>query len=185
MALHTRAENRNLAQRIHIRLGPRITVACENSLVPTAFLAGLISVENASLDSNARRFEQGVFIRLQRVRDGRLGQFNGIRQPDIAGTSDAALRNLATSFGLTQILGLHVIATFKNRITVDDLRDPEQHLGFAVEFVQIEAPSQLRNRAFDRVLRIHNTGRPNGITFDPNYVPNALGVMREYEILEG
>jgi hypothetical protein len=35
------------------------------------------------------------------------------------------------------------------------------------------------------VLRIHNTGKPNGVTFDPNYVPNALGVMSEYELLEG
>jgi hypothetical protein len=26
---------------------------------------------------------------------------------------------------------------------------------------------------------------PSGVTFDPNYAPNALGVMRELELLEG
>jgi len=30
-----------------------------------------------------------------------------------------------------------------------------------------------------------NSKVPNGVTFDPNYVPNALGVMSEYELLEG
>lgn len=114
MTLHTKAENRSLAQRILTNLGPRIAAACENSLVPTAFLAGLISVEDARLDSNARRFEQGVFIKLERVRDGKRSKFNGIKQSDISGASDAALKNLATSFGFTQIMGYHVIATFNN-----------------------------------------------------------------------
>ena len=185
MTLHTKAENRSLAQRILTRLGPRITAACQGSSVPTAFLAGMISVEDASLDPAAKRFEQGVFTKLQRVRDGKLAKFNNVRRPDIEGASDAVLRNLATSFGYTQILGLHVIATFKKSITVDDLRDPEQHLSFAVRFIEEEAPSQLKSKAFDKVLRIHNTGSPNGSTFDPNYVPNALGVMREYELLGG
>lgn len=185
MTLHTKAENRNLAQRILTRLGPRITAACENSLVPTEFLAGLISVEDASLDPSAKRFEQGVFIKLQRVRDGKLKQSNGIMRSDISGASDAVLRNLATSFGFTQIMGFHVIATFKNKITIDDLRDPDQHLDLSVQFIEKEAPSQLKNKAFDKVLRIHNTGSPNGVTFDPNYVRNALGVMQEYEKLDG
>ena len=63
MTLHTKAENRSLAQRILTRLGPRITAACQGSIVPTAFLAGMISVEDASLDPAAKRFEQGVFTK--------------------------------------------------------------------------------------------------------------------------
>ncbi len=87
MARHTAAENRQLAQRIFVRLGPRITAACQGSLVPTAFLAGLVSVEDASLDPAATRFEQGVFVNLQRVRDGKRKQFNGVKRSDITGSS--------------------------------------------------------------------------------------------------
>lgn len=185
MALRTKSQNKKLAQRILTKAGPSIAAACKNTLVPTAFLAGLISVENAGLDPDAKRFEPGIFSKLKRVHDGKLSQFNGIKRSDLSGLSEAALRNLATSFGLTQIMGFHVIATFKNTITVDDLRDPAQHLNFGVQFIKKEAGPHLANRAFDKVLRIHNTGKPNGVTFDPNYVANALGVMREYETLEG
>lgn len=185
MALRTTSQNKNLAQRILTNVGPKITDACEDTRVPTAFLAGLISVENAPLNANASRFESHIFKKLKRVRDGQLSQFNRIKRSDLSGATDAALKNLATSFGLTQIMGFHVIATFKNEITLNDLRDPEKHLNFGVQFIENEAGPHLGTGAFEKVLRIHNTGRPNGTTHDPNYVANALGVMRAYETLEG
>ncbi len=184
MALRTKLQNQRLAKKIFTNLESEIVAACEGTNVPTAFLAGLVSVEDASLDPSATRFEPGIFSKLQRVRDGSLSQFNGITQSDIANASDAALRNLATSFGLTQIMGFHVIATFNNEITIADLRDPDQQLDLGVRFIETEAGSHLDNQEFDKVLRIHNTGKPNGVTFDPDYVPNALGVMSEYETLE-
>lgn len=184
MPPRTKLQNQKLAQRILDNLGDRIADACENTNVPTAFLAGLISVEDATLDETATRFEEGIFAKLKRVRDGQRPSFNGVKTSDIAGASDGALKNLSTSFGLTQILGLHVIATFNNTITVADLRDPAQHLQLAVQFIQREGGSHLDDGEFDKVLRIHNTGRPDGVTFSPDYVPNALGVMQEYEALE-
>lgn len=184
MARRTLAQNKSLAKKIRNNLGDRITNVCEGTLVPTGFLAGLISVEDAPLDETATRFEEGIFVKLRRARDGQRPSFNGVKTSDIAGASDGALRNLSTSFGLTQILGLHVIATFNKTITVNDLRDPAQHLTFAVQFIEKEGGAHLRDREFEKVLRIHNTGRPDGVTFSPDYVPNALGVMSEYEALE-
>src|SRR5215475_6448877 len=138
MARRTLAQNKALAKKIRDNLGERIATACEGSLVPDSLLAGLISVEDSSLDETATRFEPGILTKLRRVRDGLRPSFNGVKTSDIAGASDGALTNLSTSFGLTQILGLHVIATFENAITVNELRDPAKHLGFAVQFTEIE-----------------------------------------------
>jgi hypothetical protein len=185
MARRTLAQNRGLAKTIRNSIGDRITTVCEGSLVPTAFLAGLISVEESSLNEAATLFEKKIFEKLKKVRSGQRPDFNGVKTADIAGASDGALRNLSTSFGLTQILGLHVIATFKKTITVNDLRDPAKHLTFAVQFIEKEGGTHLRDREFEKVLRIHNTGKPNGVTTDPGYVPNALEVMQAYEALGG
>jgi hypothetical protein len=181
----TKEENRRLAQRIFSQLGPRITDVCENSYVPTAYLAGLISVEDASLDESATRFEPRVFIDLQNIRDGQPSKRKWVKQSDILDASDSALENLATSFGLTQIMGFHVIKTFNKTITIDDLRDPKQHLKLAIHLIKKEAGKELKMGAFEKALRIHNTGNPDGETHDDNYVDNALGVMQEYEGLEG
>lgn len=183
MARRTLAQNNALAKKIRDNLGARIATSCAGSLVPNSFMAGLISVEDSGLDETATRFEPGILAKLKRVRDGQRPSFNGVKMSDIAGASDDALRNLSTSFGLTQILGLHVIATFNNTITVNDLRDPAKHLTFAVQFIEKEGGSHLRDREFEKVLRIHNTGRPDGVTFDPGYVPNAMEVMEAYEAL--
>lgn len=185
MARRTLAQNKSLAKKIRDKLGARITTACEGSLVPSGFLAGLISVEDSSLDEGATRFENGIFSKLKKVRDGQRPSFNGVKTADLAGASDGALRNLSTSFGLTQILGLHVMATFNNTITVNDLRDPTKHLTFAVQFIEKEGGAHLRDGEFEKVLRIHNTGQPNGVTFDSGYVPNATEVMEAYEALGG
>jgi hypothetical protein len=38
----------------------------------------------------------------------------------------------------------------------------------------------LRNNAFEQAFRIHNTGKKDGITYDPNYVANGLDYMQRF-----
>jgi hypothetical protein len=174
---------KGLAVKIRAQLGAAIAAACAKSLVPEAFLAGLISVENSRLDPHASRFEKAVFENLKKLRNPLVfwrRSWNSITQGDLRGASDEALVNLATSFGWTQIMGWWSIPL---RCTVADIRDPEKHLIVAVNLLHRTAARQLRAAQFGDVLRIWNTGRPDGKTFDPGYPTNALRVMNAYEFL--
>ena len=91
----------------------------------------------------------------------------------------AGLKPGASSYGLTQIMGWHVINDLN--CTIDDLRDLEKHLHFAVKLLGIVSGNNLQRKEYDDVLRIWNTGNENGKTYHESYVPNALSVMRAYQ----
>ena len=173
-----------LARKIQHTLGGRIAQACKGSLVPEAFLAGLISVEDARLDIHASRFEKGVYEKLKALRNPLVlwkKEWNGIKRSDMKGLSDAALVNLASSFGYTQIMGWHTLHDL--RCSVADLRNPELHLMIAVNLLHMVASPQLRGQNFPGVLRVWNTGSPTGTTFDSQYCSNGIAVMRAYNAL--
>jgi len=95
------------------------------------------------------------------------------------------LGELATSWGLTQIMGWHLIemagyAGF--RWTVGDLADAGKNLLCAVAlFTYFGEHYQLDPvREFEQLLRCWNTGTPDGATFDPMYVQNGLARMAAY-----
>jgi hypothetical protein len=140
-------------------------------------------VENAQLNPHAYRFEKHVYEKLKKLRNPLVfwrREWNGITHADLRGTSDEALVNLATSFGYTQIMGWWAIPL---RISVRDIRDPLRHLEVAVRLLRLTAGVELKMFRFGNTLRIWNTGRPNGKTYDPLYVQNALDVMEEYKRL--
>jgi hypothetical protein len=175
------------AANIKSQLGGRINAAVVSTpqrLVPAAFLAGLISVENGKLDSRALRYEPHVLEKLRQVRDSvLLRSYNGIRRAQIASASDDALKALATSYSFTQIMGWHVLVAPLAEHSVAELRDPDKHLFFAVQLLEWDAGAYLKAKDYASVLRIWNTGRPNGKTFDSNYIANALAVMEAYRKL--
>lgn len=80
------------------------------------------------------------------------------------------------SIRLSQLLG--------QPISVADIRDPQQHLHLAVKLLNRTALRYLKSREYGAVLRIWNTGSPNGRTHDPEYVVNALAVDQEYRKLQ-
>ncbi len=183
MSKYTEEQALRKAKQIFERFGSRIHLACPNSIVPEDFLGGFIGVEagidhNGLIKESATRFEPGVYHHLLAVRDGLLSSYNKIHRGDIAGLSDDAIHNLATSWGVTQIMGWHLIHNLKGKIA--DLRDPEKHLFYAVELLVLTAGPHLKTRNFGNVLRIWNSGSANGKTFDPHYVENALAVKAEY-----
>lgn len=172
-----------IARQIFDRFGSRLESVCKDSKVSPQFLAGLISNEagkdkKGQIKENATRFEPHVFEALKDVRDGARRQYNYITRNELKDASDDAIRALATSYGLTQIMGWHVIRSLK--CTVADLRNPEKHLHFAVKLLEITAGKYLAAREYESALRIWNTGRPNGKTYHAHYVSNALAVMSVY-----
>lgn len=90
------------------------------------------------------------------------------------------LRGLATSWGLTQIMGYHVVG---RKVGVHSLLDPVFHYRFAVELLgDFAGRFELDlGKDFDSLFRCWNTGHPDGRTYDPDYVPRGLRRMRVYE----
>lgn len=182
-----------LMQSIKTAWGAAIADACSTSSIPENFLAALIAGESGG-HNDARRFEKNVLLSLWEVLLGRKAAFGSIGRADLVKFT-AAFSNgqthfsdslppdafqrvdgLATSWGLTQIMGYHVLAA---NLTLEDLRDPAKHLRFALTMLTGFAHQfQLDvTREFDDLFRCWNTGRPDGATFDPAYVNNGLARM--------
>lgn len=176
-----------LAQQIRDRFGLKIAEATEGTPVPPKFVAGLIAVEagkkNGQILETATRFEPGVFAKLQQVRDGQRKSWSGIKTAHIRDAVDLALRALATSYGLTQVMGWHTINNLD--CTVAELRDPEKHLGYAVKLLLLNsADGDFERKQYVGEFREWNSGREQGATHDPDYVYNASAVMEGYTELE-
>jgi ketosteroid isomerase-like protein len=174
------------AQQIFDRFGRLIHDACANTGVRESFLAGFTGVEagidrNGQIMPNAKRFEKGVYHHLISVRDGLLHSYDNITRKDLAGMSDDAIRNLATSWGCTQIMGWHLIHNLKG--TIEDLRDINQHFRYTVQLLKLVGGRYMRDGDLASVLHIWNTGHANGKTYHEDYVTNALKVAKFYEAI--
>ncbi len=99
------------------------------------------------------------------------------------------LTDLATSWGLTQLMGWHLVEMAGYAgwgWTVGDLLDPGKNLLCAVALLAYFAEHYQLDPAkeFDALLRCWNTGEPQGVpTFDPQYVSNGLARMAAYSAL--
>lgn len=185
---YSRSQAEKLARQIRDRFGDKIARATHGSSVPPKFLAGLISVEagkdsKGQLSETATRFEAGVFAKLQAVREGTRSNWSGIKTAHIRDATDASLRALATSYGLTQVMGWHCINNLD--CTVADLRDPDKHLNYAVDLLQLNAAGgDFERQEYVGEFKQWNSGSETGKTYDPDYVHNAGAVMDAYADLD-
>jgi hypothetical protein len=112
--------------------------------------------------------------------------FSSLAAPALAHSSEEALRELATSWGYTQIMGYHLIGRAgPDKIeagTVQDLLDPEFHFRLALTLLAEFAAHFELNLAveFHEMFCCWNTGRPDGSTFDPDYITKGLARMAIY-----
>lgn len=184
----TDSQAKKLAKQIFDRFDRRIVEATAGSDVPPRFVAGLIGNEagkdkQGNISETATRFEKHVYASLVAVRDGRKSVYSGIKRADIKDASDAALKALATSYGVTQIMGWHCIKNL--RCTIADLRNPEKHLFYTVRLLELNGfPKNPTKSEMDGEMRQWNTGRETGKTYHENYVPNAIQVRAAYAELE-
>jgi hypothetical protein len=105
--------------------------------------------------------------------------FAANHQGALSRLDEESLRELATSWGFTQIMGYHMVGRSG---TVRDLLDPAFHFRLALELLA-EFTSAYRldpARDFAAMFRCWNTGRPNGETYDPRYVERGLARMDIY-----
>lgn len=178
--------------------GTTIAEACRPSSLPVPFMAALIAGESGG-HADVKRFEKNVLAALWEVLLGRKTAYGSISRTDLvlyitgaapnpvsapaALPNDAFQRvdNLATSWGLTQILGYN--AALANHIPIDNLRSAAVELNLATKLLaQFAHRFQLDLATdFPPLFACWNTGEPNPAkTFDPQYCANGMVRMKVY-----
>lgn len=191
-----------LMQEIRSRWQATIAAAVAGTSIPEAFLAGLVGNETGG-NPDAKRFEPGVLTHLWEVLLGRKTNYGAVSGPQlknyvatmpttpvtspvlIPANAFQRLDELATSWGLTQIMGYHILEWISIPgwyRAVDDLRVPESNLRSATLLLTTFANhfSLDLGKDFSALLHCWNAGSPEAATFDPAYVPNAIRRMDLY-----
>lgn len=198
-------------QRIKAEAGPAIDQVCSQSSIPPAFIAGLIANETGEQFAeggiakacNAKRFEKGVLGAIWEVLLGRKTAYGSIGRSDLVAfvvglpappvtaprglPTDALQRidGLATSWGLTQVMGYHTIEPSSGLETPNDLilagRCLAETIRLLAEFAhrfQLDLAKDFKD-LFD----CWNSGDPVAgprHTFDPQYVAKGIARMELY-----
>lgn len=184
-------------QKIKAELGTAIGAAAATSSIPAAFFAALVANESGG-NCDAQRFEGGVFSHLSEVFDGRAPAYGSLSRisvltyvtgsADVAGaTVDALspdnygrLKALATSWGITQIMGYEAIA-LKIEGGAEALRDAVVALkNTTLMLNDFMRRFQIFATDAEELFDCWNTGRPHSPTYDPQYIPNGLARMQIY-----
>lgn len=203
--------NTALMQKIRGEWGDTIVLACASSSVPPSFVAALVANESGG-DASAKRFEKGVLDSLWEVLLGRAPSYGSLKRddllrflcpPPIAFTSGDVtvasftsggppelpdsmqrLDGLATSFGLTQVMGYEAIAFHLDG--VQRLADPAGELPITLRMLADFASrfgldlSASSDAAAGELFDCWNSGRPHAPTADPQYIPRGLARMKIY-----
>ena len=154
-----------------------ITRAASGTDITPSYLAAIISLESAPPGNrNSRRFEPAVYERIKQLRDqGR--PYGNFKQSVLKKLNNRELKELSTSYGLTQIMGYHCLEL---GCSVQDLKG-DYHLVWAVSWMQKHYQSKARNRDWAACFRIHNTGRATGTPSRRDYVSKGLLRMAYYD----
>lgn len=181
--------NEQLMATIRTRWGATIAYACRNSAVPPHFLAALIANESGG-DASVKRFEAAVLVSLWNVLTGRKATFGSIGRQDLldylipsasgilGGLQGVALGavtrldGLATSWGLTQIMGYNFLGVVEPAALADPVRNMNLALGLLEQFSNRWSLDPSKD--FEQLFRCWNTGRPDGATYDPKYPDKGI-----------
>ena len=198
---HTQVQERLLMRNIGARYGVTIAAACKMTDVRESFVAALVANESGG-DATAKRFEHGVLNSLWDVLMGRKANYGSIGAvnlyayltlpPEDRGSTFESMQDslrkldgLATSWGLTQIMGYEILdqkLTGQMGLFPSIMQTPEVSIRYTnVMLLQIARAKNLRVDAnFDELFDCWNTGRPHAPTADPQYIPNGLERMKIY-----
>ncbi len=133
-------------------------------------LEGIISAFDENFEDRDRKFRAWLSVMRPGPEVVRI----------ITKSEDQDLRDLATSWGLTQIMGYHLIGS---KIEIQTLREPGVHYRYAVNLLTDFARrfGLSLNDGWDSLFRCWNTGWPRGETADPEYVSKGLRRMSLYD----
>ncbi len=174
---------KKFAIKLRQRYGREIYEVCQKHGFKQSWLAGLLGNENANLNLTASRFEKHIYEGLVRAKNGSGAAFWGVWTKErLAAYSMDDLKKLASSWGFGQILGIHHKAL---GVTLTEFlnADAKLQLDLTVRLLFVLARKYIQAGDYASVLRIWNTGRPDGKTYHAHYVPRATDTATEYEAL--
>ena len=165
--------------------GEDVKIAAMEFDLPYSYLMALIQLECGGKKPAGSRYEKHVFKRLKDVRDGNRENYENVTPRHLEDASDAALKNLATSWGPFQLMGYKCILL---DVKIKDIRG-EESVYYGAKWIDLAYGDRLRKNEFNDCFHIHNTGRPfprNGkpATHDPKYIPRGLSAIDEYNASE-
>ena len=171
-----------ILERTEKNYGNRADSVAQALDVNPYYLKALITLECSGRKDFQPRFEKHVFKHLQNVRDGKESNYGSIKKRTINGSSDAALRNLATSWGPFQLMGYQCIEMGLN---VHDIRG-NQALYWGAVWMKKRYGRYLKKEKYKDAFHIHNTGQPypkfgKPRTHDPKYVERGLNYILFFE----
>ena len=154
------------------RWGETISEACKYSSLAPEFLASLIASESGG-NPDKTQLDADAYGCLWAVRAGAEFRYLSITQEDLQPLGNKELQELATSWGLTQIMGYQIL---REPESPRRLLDPAFNLRKAVELLAVFSEyCQLDPRVeLEELFRCWNTGRPDGTTLDREYVEDGL-----------
>ena len=146
----------------------------------TAGETGAWLVHNPDVPS---RFETSIYQHLLDVQWGTKKNYGAITTAMLQPLTDAQLRDHASSWSLTQILGYMALGW---KIPLAEIQNPATHYNCTLRLLgEFEHQYMLDpQKDFDRFFRCWNTGSPTGKTYDPAYVQNGLDRMEVWKSLQ-
>ena len=99
--------------------GVAVDSAAKKFNLPANYLKALIILESSGMKPTGKRFEAKVYQKLKDLKAGKRKRFENIKTKDLKNMSDGALRNLATSWGVFQLMGYKC---FGLKIKIEDMR---------------------------------------------------------------
>lgn len=174
------------------------------SEIPEAFIAALVGNETGG-DTSKTRFEPAIFQTLAMVLIGQKSHYGVMGTQDLLmyvspedafhpytgpATPDGfigrlnRLKTLATSWGLTQILGIDALALNKSLGMIRP-GNPRGQIDLTVTLLEDFAKRFSLDPKLHaaELFRCWNGGTPTAETADPNYVQNGLNRQNVYEQL--
>lgn len=191
-----------LMTEIRNEWGEVIAATCRASSVSPAFIAALVANESGG-NVDAKRFEPGVLHSLWEMLVGRKATFGSILRSELLlyalpaalpsipdrpavmvafSSTFQRIDDLATSWGLTQVMGYHVLEFGFGLKSTDDLILPSRCLPLTLRLLaQFAMRFELSlAKDFAELFDCWNTGEPGGKTADPGYIPRGLARMAIY-----
>ncbi len=170
--------DRQLMQLVLNRWGKAVESACRCSSVPPEFLAALIANESSG-DAEKQSFRDEAYERLICVRSGKQFPHWPVVPAQLRAMSDAQLTELATAWGLTQVMGYHVLGngSLPERLLVPEfnLLSALQRLAGFSESCGLDMCSE-----YEDMFRCWAAGRPDGVPADPFYVEKGMRRLALY-----
>jgi len=162
----------------------QVKYASKKTGLPANYLLALIALECSGNKEVPSRYEPHIFDKLVKVRAGDIANFEGIIPEDILYSNDAALKNLASSWGPFQLMGYQC---FHLDITIREMRG-KKSIFYGAQWIRKTYGKSLEQKRFKDAFHIHNTGKKYPKIGPPRthskyYVPRGLKFMKEFEVL--